>query len=93
VGNSAGWQMNEQPQAAHIEERTMNQEVTAVINLNYHAYLVRIWRDNEQAPWHASTTQVSTGEVQKFADVQMLWRFLQLQLEAPAPTENDCNPS
>ena len=70
----------------------MDQEVTAVINLNYHAYLVRIWRDNEQAPWRAATTHVASGEIHKFANVQMLWGYLQLQLETPDVEANGLDP-
>jgi hypothetical protein len=58
----------------------MNQEVTAVVNLNYHAYLIRIWRDNDQAPWRAATTHVGTGEIHKFASLPLLWLYLQSQL-------------
>ena len=55
---------------------------------NYRAYLVRIWRDSEQAPWRATVTFVQTGEVRKFADPQMVWAFIQLQLEMPGVAES-----
>ena len=51
-------------------------------NPNYHSYLVRIWRDSQRAPWHASMTRVATGEVIKFGSPQLLWEFVQRQLAA-----------
>lgn len=71
----------------------MNQEVTAVVNLNYHAYLVRIWRDNEQAPWRGSATHVTTGEIHKFATLPLLWRYLQSQVGATADEANGSDSS
>jgi hypothetical protein len=51
---------------------------------NYHAYLMRLWRESEQAPWRASLTPVGGGEGRHFADPQAAWAYLQAQLEAPA---------
>jgi hypothetical protein len=48
----------------------------------YRAFLVRLWRDSEHSPWRASITHVVTGEVHKFADPQLVWTHIQLQLEA-----------
>ncbi len=51
-------------------------------NPHYHAYLVRLWRDNAQAPWRASITHVATGQVHRFADPQLAWAYVAQQLEA-----------
>ncbi|MEP7355724.1 MAG: hypothetical protein ABI847_00630 [Anaerolineales bacterium] len=47
---------------------------------NYHAYLIRLWRDGRQAPWRASVTHAATGEVQRFAAPELAWAYLQAKL-------------
>jgi hypothetical protein len=59
---------------------------TAGPRRNYHAYLVRLWRDGDQAPWRASLTHVSSGECRHFADLPAAWAFLEAGLASP-PTE------
>jgi hypothetical protein len=45
----------------------------------YQAYMVRIWRDSQHAPWRASTQCVQTGEKRLFADLHTLFAFLQAE--------------
>lgn len=71
---------------------TPGREEPPTTNPNYRAYLVRIWRDSEQAPWRATVTFVQTGEVRKFADPQMVWAFIQIQLEASDTAGNGADP-
>jgi hypothetical protein len=40
------------------------------------AFLVRLWRDHEGAPWRASATHVRTGERSYFASLEHLYVFL-----------------
>ena len=47
---------------------------------NYHAYLIRIWRDSRQAPWRASVTHAVTGEAHRFAAPEQAWAYLQAKL-------------
>ena len=49
---------------------------------NYHAYLVRLWRDSLHAPWRAAVTHVATGAVHRFASPELAWTYVQEQLQA-----------
>jgi hypothetical protein len=49
-------------------------------NPNYRSYLIRLWRENEAAPWRASLTHVVTGEIHKFATVEMVFDYLHGEL-------------
>ena len=48
---------------------------------NYHAYLIRLWRDNEQQPWRAELILPQSGEAQRFAAPEQAYAYLQQQLE------------
>jgi hypothetical protein len=55
---------------------------------NYHAYLLRLWRDGSQQPWRASLHCSTTDVLHHFADVSHLIAFLQDQMgEGNAPDE------
>ena len=43
---------------------------------NYHAYLLRIWREDEQSPWRAELVSPHTGDKQHFAADAELFQFL-----------------
>lgn len=47
----------------------------------YLSYLLRVWRDHQQAPWRASLESTATGDVRRFGDLEAMWIFLQIQLE------------
>lgn len=49
----------------------------------YFSYLLRIWRDHQQAPWRASLESTATGVVRRFGEVEGMWAFIQAQLELP----------
>jgi hypothetical protein len=51
---------------------------------NYYAYLLRLWRDGELAPWRASLEAPGHPEVLTFRDIKALIAFL---LEKTTPTE------
>jgi hypothetical protein len=52
---------------------------------NYHAYLLRLWRDGELAPWRASLEAPSPAEIHTFRDLQALFVFLLEQTDQAPP--------
>lgn len=38
---------------------------------NYHAYLIRLWRENEQSPWRADLISSQTGKQLTFASLAL----------------------
>jgi hypothetical protein len=44
---------------------------------NYHAWVLRFWRENPQGSWRIALESVSTGERQGFSDLESLFRHLQ----------------
>lgn len=46
---------------------------------SYLAYLLRLWRDGEDATWRASLEDPHTGERANFAELQALYHFLNTQ--------------
>ena len=51
--------------------------------MNYHAYLVRLWREHEQAPWRAELVVPHTHERHLFASTEQLYRFVEETLGEP----------
>lgn len=51
---------------------------------DYRAYLVRLWRENPQAPWRASAQCARTGEKSYFSTLADLYAFLETQTAAPS---------
>lgn len=49
-------------------------------NLNYHSYLLRVWRDNANQPWRASLQSTVTEDKHAFADLHALLLFLKDEL-------------
>lgn len=47
----------------------------------YLSYLLRMWRDHQDAPWRASLESTATGDVHRFGNVDGMWAFIQEQLE------------
>jgi hypothetical protein len=58
----------------------MLEDTLTTPNPNYRSYLIRLWRENEAAPWRASLTHVVTGEIRKFATAETLFNTLQGEL-------------
>jgi len=58
---------------------------------NYHAYLVRLWREDEAAPWRGELVSPRTGDKQFFATAEQLLAFLAGQLENSAAVEQQEN--
>ena len=47
---------------------------------NYHAYLLRFWRDDAQSPWRIILIDSHTGEQHGFPSCEELYAFLDGQL-------------
>ena len=45
----------------------------------YHAYLLRLWREGEGAPWRAMVEDTGNGRKQAFSTLQHLIAFLEAQ--------------
>ncbi len=48
---------------------------------DYHAYLIRLWRDDRQAPWRAELVSPSGGDTRRFASPEQFFRYVQEQIE------------
>ncbi len=42
----------------------------------YHAYLLRVWREDDSLPWRAQLESPNTGDVLGFATLEELLSFL-----------------
>ena len=51
--------------------------MTTKTPLNYCSYLLRLWRENEAAPWRASLEDAHTGERRNFARLQDLFKAVE----------------
>ena len=49
--------------------------------LNYCSYLLRLWRENEAAPWRASLEDAHTGKRRNFARLQDLFKALESETD------------
>ena len=47
---------------------------------NYHAYLIRFWRDDDHQPWRVALVMPQTGEKRSFASIEQAFVFLADQL-------------
>lgn len=45
----------------------------------YHAYVLRLWRDGEDAPWRASLESTHDGTQRHFTGLAQLLAFLEAQ--------------
>jgi hypothetical protein len=54
--------------------------------LTYLAYLLRLWRESETAPWRATLENPHTGEQHNFASIERLFHFLSAQTDEVQPT-------
>ncbi len=48
---------------------------------DYHAYLLRLWREGQQMPWRAMVEDPHTGQKQNFASLSRLFAFLETQID------------
>ena len=52
---------------------------------NYHAYLLRVWRENDHEPWRVTLENPHTGERLAFAGVERLLAYFQQQWPSADP--------
>jgi hypothetical protein len=50
----------------------------------YQAYILRLWRKDETAPWRATLVQADNGTQRHFADLQAFTTHLLDQTQKPA---------
>jgi hypothetical protein len=65
-----------------LNERSQSGQAS---NANYHAYLLRLWRESSAGQWRAWLQDASTGERHGFAGLDTLLRFLCAQTGEGAP--------
>ena len=46
---------------------------------DYRAFLLRLWRERESSPWRATVESPHTGERHGFANLELLFAFLEEQ--------------
>jgi len=57
--------------------------------ITYLAYLLRLWRDDETAPWRVTLEAADDGKRFGFASLKMLFLFLEKQTGAALPDKNN----
>jgi hypothetical protein len=60
---------------------------------DYHAYLIRLWRDDQHEPWRAELVSPHTGEERRFATPEQLFSYVQEQMEGITARSARPNPS
>ena len=66
---------------------SQNRQPRLAVDANYHAYLLRLWRESPSSSWRAWVQDVGTGERRGFASLAALLRFLCAQAEEGALPE------
>lgn len=56
---------------------------------NYHAYLLRLWRDDDDAPWRASLQEAQAGHIHHFPTINHLIQFVNQQTALTRLETND----
>lgn len=59
-----------------MSAQTKNQEIGKQVIPDYHAYLLRLWREGAQKPWRAELVSPHTGDKRHFANHAQLIEFL-----------------
>lgn len=52
--------------------------------VTYLSYLLRLWRDDEDAPWRAALEEPYTGAIHHFASLEQLYGYLEAQGKLPS---------
>jgi hypothetical protein len=68
-----------------LDSRKLWKGMVRVRTADYLAFLLRLWREGQSAPWRAMLVDPSTGERRGFADLTKLFAFLQEQTGETAP--------
>ncbi len=51
-----------------------------IVQTEYHAYLLRLWRESPGGAWRAMLQDVATGRRHGFAGLVTLWTFLRAEI-------------
>jgi len=62
------------------EGETLARKTVSRKDPNYASYLLRVWRDHEEAPWRFSLQSTAAGQPLYFADMESLFVFLNEQI-------------
>lgn len=54
---------------------------TTMTSMTYRSYLLRVWRENKDAPWRGSLKSTADGQEYHFSTIEALWSFLQGALD------------
>ena len=57
--------------------------------MNYHAFLLRLWRESSSGPWRVMLQDVATGERRGFAGLVAAVRFLWEKTGASPDAESE----
>jgi hypothetical protein len=55
------------------------------ITENYHAWVLRLWRENPLASWRIALEEIATGDRKGFPDLDSLNLYLQTQFIVEEP--------
>lgn len=85
---SLGKEMNDQNQTNPIPSPNYSTRDATNNTRGYHAFLLRVWRDDELSPWRIQIENPHTDEVIGFSSIAKLKFFLDEQFPAKQG-END----
>lgn len=71
---------------------SQNRQPRLAADANYHAYLLRLWRESPSSSWRAMLQDVATGERHGFAGLVTLWSFLRAEIEELTPCSGEPAP-
>ncbi len=62
-----------------------DQQSTPKLNQLYQSYLVRLWQEDQQAPWRILVQSIQSGETLHFADLESFLAFIATQTASKQP--------
>ena len=76
-----------------LQENQKNEGAVTSRQPDYHAYLLRLWREGAQKPWRAELVSPHTGVKQHFATHVQLLAFLEALASPSRETEVELEQS
>jgi hypothetical protein len=76
-----------------LQKNQENEKMAPGSQPDYHAYLLRLWREGAQKPWRAELVSPHTGAKQHFATYVQLLVFLETLASPPQETAVDSEQS
>ncbi len=68
------------------------QQRRQIAQTEYHAYLLRLWRESAGGSWRAMLQDVVTGERHGFPGLVALWSFIRAEIGESAPCSGEPAP-